>query len=70
MARSALFRVRPEMVDFGSGQGLSVFAIPPMAGLSATIPRIAKKRKRRPGPEDAVSGWTLDSGLWFTMMIL
>jgi hypothetical protein len=42
--------VRPEMGDFGSGQGLSVFAIPPKAGLSATIPRIAEKRKRCPGP--------------------
>jgi hypothetical protein len=46
------------MVDFGSGRGLSVFAIPPKAGLRVSIPRIAKKRKRSPGPKDAVSGWT------------
>jgi hypothetical protein len=25
--------VHPELVDFGSGRGLSVFAIPPQAGL-------------------------------------
>jgi hypothetical protein len=51
--------VHPEIVDFGSGQGLSVFAIPPKAGLRVSIPRIAKKRKRRPGTKDAVSGSTL-----------
>jgi hypothetical protein len=54
--KTELTSVHPEIVDFGSGQGLSVFAIPPKAGLNGPIPRIAKKRKRRPGPKDAVSG--------------
>jgi uncharacterized protein len=53
--------VCPEIVDFGSGQGLSVFC---RRRYSGAIPQklngcaiIAKKRKRRPGPKDAVSGW-------------
>jgi hypothetical protein len=53
--------VHPEIVDFGSPTSASgsVFAIPPAAGHSAAIPRIAKKQKRRPEPKDAISGWTL-----------
>jgi hypothetical protein len=59
------------MVDFGSGQGLSVFAtdgaaVTAIAGIVWLFRKtvngyaiIAKKRKRRPGPKDAISGWTL-----------
>jgi hypothetical protein len=50
-----LIRVHPEMVDFASGQGPSVFC---NRRHSATIPRIAEKREHSPGPKDAVSGWT------------
>jgi len=49
--------VHPEMVGFGSGQGPSVFC---NRRHSETIPRIAEKRERSPGPKDAVSGWTLN----------
>jgi hypothetical protein len=59
MWNAFLFRVRSETVDLGSGQGLSVFAIPPKAGLRVAIPRIAQKRKRRPGAKDGVSEGTL-----------
>jgi len=51
-----LVSVHPEMVDFGSGQGPSVFC---NRRYSGTIPRIAEKRERSPGPKDAVSGWIL-----------
>lgn len=50
--------VHSEMVAFVSGQGLSVFSIPPEAGLGRSIPRMAKKRIRSPGLKDADSGWT------------
>jgi hypothetical protein len=46
-----LVSVRPEMVDFGSEQGLSDFET---AGIARAIPRISKERKRRSGPKDAI----------------
>ena len=44
------------MVDFGSGQGRSVFET---AGVAYATSRILKTRERRPGPKDAFDGWTL-----------
>jgi hypothetical protein len=64
------------MVDFGSGQGLSVFAthcvaVTATAGIVLLFRKtvngyaiIAKKRKRRPGLKDAISGWALVNNPW------
>jgi hypothetical protein len=53
----------PEIVDFDSGRGLSVFATTGIVHLFRKTVNghaiIAKKRKRSPGPKDAVSGSTL-----------
>jgi len=51
-----LFGVQPEIVDFGLGQGRSVFAT---AGVVRATLRNAKKRERRPEPKDAIYGWAL-----------
>ena len=48
-----------KMVDFGSGQGRSVFANGGVAGYVEDC----KKRERRPGPKNAVYDWAL-IGLW------
>jgi len=48
--------VHPEMVDFGSEQGLSNFET---AGGASATSRISKKREHRHRPEDAVYGWGL-----------
>jgi hypothetical protein len=56
------------MVDFGSGQGLSVFATTGIVLLfSKTVNGyaiIAKKQKRRPGLKDAISRWALVNNPW------
>jgi hypothetical protein len=36
-------------------------ALSATAGIAGTIPRIAEKRERSPGPKDDVSGWALVS---------
>jgi hypothetical protein len=47
--------VPPEMVEFGSGKGRSLFAT---TGIASLRLRIARRRECRLGPEDAVYGWT------------
>jgi hypothetical protein len=55
--------VHPEMVDFGSDQGRSVFATAGVVLLRRKSVNgyaiIAKKRERRSGPKDAIYGSTL-----------
>ena len=55
--------VHPEMLDFDSGQGRSNFATAGVAALRRKPMNgsaiIAKEREHRPGPKDAISGWTL-----------
>jgi hypothetical protein len=41
------------MIGFGSAQGLGDFAT---GGIALAISRISKERKRRSGPQDAISG--------------
>ena len=53
------------MLDFHLGEVLSSFAIPPKAGLSISIPRNAKERKRRPGSKNAVLGRTLTNESYY-----
>jgi hypothetical protein len=55
---SHLYRAQPEIVDFGLGQGRSVFET---TGVARATSRIAKKRERRPEPKDAVYRWALRS---------
>jgi hypothetical protein len=50
-----LTSVNPEIVDFGSEQGLNVFAT---AGIVLLFRGLQKSEKRSSGPKDAISGWT------------